>query len=46
MRNAYINAVFNKCIMRKSPSINEVSSEGEEGGPLSKLIYYISLYSK
>ena len=29
----------------KGPSINDVSSEGEGGGPLSKPIYYISLFS-
>ena len=29
----------------KGPSINDVSSEGEGGGPPSKPIYYISLYS-
>ena len=27
----------------KGPSINDVSSEGEGGGPPSKPIYYISL---
>ena len=32
-------------IIAKGPSINDVSSEGEGGGPPSKLIYYISLYS-
>ena len=30
--------------MNKGPSINDVSSEGEGGGPSSKLIYYISLF--
>ena len=30
----------------KGPSINDVSSEGEGGGPPSKPIYYISLFSK
>ena len=29
----------------KGPSINVVSSEGEGGGPPSKPIYYISLFS-
>ena len=29
----------------KGPSINDVSSEGEGGGPPSKPIYYISLFS-
>ena len=31
--------------MGKGPSINNVSSEGEGGGPPSKPIYYISLFS-
>ena len=30
----------------KGTSINDVSSEGEGGGPPSKPIYYISLFSK
>ena len=29
----------------KGPSINDISSEGEGGGPPSKPIYYISLFS-
>ena len=29
----------------KGPFINDVSSEGEGGGPPSKPIYYISLFS-
>ena len=29
----------------KGPSINDVSSKGEGGGPPSKPIYYISLFS-
>ena len=29
----------------KGPSINDVSSEGAGGGPPSKPIYYISLFS-
>ena len=31
--------------LNKGPSINDVSSEGEGGGPPSKPIYYISLFS-
>ena len=33
------------CHLSLGPSINDVSSEGEGGGPPSKPIYYISLYS-
>ena len=33
------------CHLSLGPSINNVSSEGEGGGPPSKPIYYISLYS-
>ena len=29
----------------KGPSLNDVSAEGEGGGPSSKSIYYISLFS-
>ena len=32
-------------VFAKGPSINDVSSEREEGGTPSKPIYYISLYS-
>ena len=32
-------------VMKFGPSINDVSSEGEGGGPPSKPIYYISLFS-
>ena len=31
-------------VFSKGPSINNVSSEGEGGGPPSKPIYYISLF--
>ena len=33
------------CKLCTGPSINDVSSEGEGGGPPSKPIYYISLFS-
>ena len=33
------------CHLSLGPSINDFSSEGEGGGPPSKPIYYISLYS-
>ena len=40
----YISVINKKTPLCKGPSINNVSSEWEGGGPPSKPIYYISLF--
>ena len=42
-----VKDLFGKLLhFSRGPSINDVSSEGKGGGPPSKPIYYISLFSK